>query len=136
MLFRRERGLSREETLSSRPVRNELASWRRNDRGEIVIRIPLRKSGVVRRAVALFGLPDHREIVLDRVGSEVWEMFDGRRRARDVVLAFAERQRVGRREAQVSVIAFLEMLTRRGLVGLAVEKPPGGAPRRNDGGQG
>ena len=63
MLFRR-RGLSREKTLAAKPIRNELATWQRDEKGEVVIRVPLRERSLVRKAASFFGLPDHKEIWL------------------------------------------------------------------------
>ncbi len=63
-----------------------------------------------------------RKLQLDSLGSSVWEMIDDRRSVRQLAARFQERYQVGRREAELSVTAFLRELGKRGLVAMK-EKP-------------
>lgn len=70
-------------------------------------------------------LPEKR-VALDDLGAEVFDAIDGRRSVRQIAEAFATRHGVNRREAQLSVAAFLRLLMQRGLVAVAVGGRGGG----------
>jgi hypothetical protein len=70
-------------------------------------------------------LPEKR-FALDDLGTEVFGLIDGRRSVRQIAEAFATRHGVNRREAQLSVAAFLRLLMQRGLVAVAVGGRGGG----------
>ena len=55
---------------------------------------------------------------LDRLGTGVWDMLDGRRSLGRICAAFAEEHQLDPREAEIAVTQFVRELGRRGLVGL------------------
>lgn len=115
--------IEKKEALAIVPVRHPLVEWKRNG-DEVVLTIPTRDdrlARVVKRVVR--NLPDTRQIALDDVGSCVWELCDGNRSIDSVVGAVVKSQQLTRREAEVSVTTFLQMLAKRNLVGLM---SPGG----------
>jgi hypothetical protein len=63
---------------------------------------------------------------LDRLGAWVWERLAEVPTVEHLIQDFAREQRVNLREAEVAVVAFLKLLTRRGLIALA-------APGADDG---
>ncbi|MCC6049373.1 MAG: PqqD family protein [Thermofilum sp.] len=137
-LFRREKRsepppIPLEVILASKPIRNPAVSWEKNEKGEVVITIKLEPSkpglfsGFVKE-------PTERKIVLDAVGGFVWELMDGERTVGEIAERVSERFKLHRREAQASLLAYLQMLASRGLIALVAPSPPqegraGGAER-------
>lgn len=129
-LFRRrkkEKGLQipRGYFLKVKPVRNPVLKWEKDKKTkEIKIRVPLRppdqaqskaKKGILDR---LFPPgPEERVISLDKVGSIVWELCDGERTIGDIVNCLVEKYKILPEEAEISLNAYFNQLSRRGLVG-------------------
>ena len=69
-------------------------------------------------------VPVHREraVVLDRLGTQIWNLCDGRRTVEDVTDAFAERHDLSFHEARVAVTGYASTLVQRGLVVIALPK--------------
>ena len=65
-----------------------------------------------------FKLPDHKKIELDEIGSDVWEMCDGRATVEALSRAICASYRLNRRQGETSVTAYLRMLAQRRLVGV------------------
>jgi hypothetical protein len=67
-----------------------------------------------------YGNPPTRtaKLELDRLGSSVWDMLDGRSSIRTIAASLAAAQRLEPREAEVAVAQFIRELGRRGLIGL------------------
>ncbi len=119
----------REALLRAVPVKNQLVREKRVGEegamlGTTVLRLtaPLAPS----RLRGIFGHGGRRahaqkSFDLDALGAFVWQAADGRRTVEEMILHFAETQRVHVREAEVAVLAFLKMLAQRNLVALAVE---------------
>jgi len=57
---------------------------------------------------------------LDEIGKFVWDQCDGKTSVRQIILKLARRYNLNDRQAEVSTVAFLQTLTKRGLIGLAV----------------
>ena len=56
-----------------------------------------------------------KKIELDELGTEVWDLLDGRRSVRHLIKSFAGTHQLEPREAEVSVTQFIRELGRRGL---------------------
>jgi hypothetical protein len=59
---------------------------------------------------------------LDELGKFVWDACDGKTAVRQIIRRLAERYNLNQREAEVATVAFLQTLTRKGLIGMAVTK--------------
>src|SRR5437867_8294877 len=59
---------------------------------------------------------------LDELGKFVWDACDGRTSVRRVIRNLAKRYNLNEREAEVATVAFLQTLTRKGLIAMAVEE--------------
>ena len=118
--FRKKPALSRDQALQSRPVRNPHLEWERVDGGDIHLRIARRKDRVARMLCWAFRAPDHKEIVLDEVGSDIWELCDGDRSVDAIVNVTSKKYKLTRRECETSVAAYLKMLGDRKLIGFQV----------------
>ncbi len=118
--------LSREEALACVPVRSAAARQTRLDSGDILITYPQNMRPWARALLGRFSknVPASapvKKLQLDRLGSSVWEMIDGRRSVKQIAAAFAKNHRMPYREAEFSVTQFLRELGKRGLVGMKWE---------------
>jgi hypothetical protein len=115
-------GLSREQAMAAWPVRNPALTSRTNEEGIVGVDLPRRKDMVGRMLGYLFSVPDSKPIVLDEVGSFVWARCDGEHTVNELVTALCEEYKLNRREAEVSLTQFLQMLGKRGMVAFAVPR--------------
>ncbi len=110
--------MEKREALAVVPVRHPLVEWERKDQ-EVVLSVPTRDDRVARLAKRILkNVPDKRQIALDAVGADVWELCDGARNISSVVAAVAKNHKLTRREAEVSVTMFLQTLAKKNLIGL------------------
>jgi hypothetical protein len=106
--------------LSSRPTRNEALAWELNDSGEARITIVRQDSWRVRLLSKLFYIPKKRTITLDQVGTEVWNMCNGRTTVGQMIGTLSERYRLNRKEAEVSLLSYLKTLAQKRFIGFMV----------------
>ena len=118
--LRKKPVLTRDQALNIRPVRNTLLEWERNGEGEIRLLIPRRKDFVGRMLCRMLRAPDHKEIMLDEVGSDIWELCDGKHSVEAIVSAASKKYKMTRRECETSVSVYLKMLGERNLLGFQV----------------
>ena len=109
--------LSRDEAMSVMPVRNEAVKWSKAE-GEITLFVPLRKDKIARAVERVMKLPDTKQVVLDEVGTTVWELCDGEHHIGSIVKEISSRYKLSRREAEASVSAFFKLLAQKNLIGL------------------
>ena len=58
-----------------------------------------------------------KKIVLDNIGSYVWELCNGKNSVNDIISGLMEKYKLRRIEAEKSLILFLQMLSRKTLIG-------------------
>jgi len=129
-LFRRQKPLSREQSLGSIPVRNEAVEEEEADDGNVRLLIPRREDWWVRAAARVFYVPRKRRLTLDEIGSFVWGLCDGDHSVREIIRALAARYMLHRKEAEVSVVAYLRTLAKRRLIAVAVPRATKDKPSR------
>lgn len=122
---RRKIVFSREQSLASKPLRNRVVAWEHTDKGEIRIWMPRKKSWAAKTIERIFPLPENKEMVLDEIGSFVWELCDGKTTVEGIVVALEKKYKLNRKEVEVSVTQYLRTLAQRGLIGFQIE---GGQP--------
>jgi len=117
----------RRRSLDARPVPNPSLAVREGDDGCIVLVAPKELTRKPAWQKLVFLMPRERElsVELDRTGSFVWNLCDGERRVRDIILTFAERHQFARREAEVSVLSYLKTLGERGFIGMKMDQSDG-----------
>ncbi len=114
--------------LQSKPMRNPYVKWERYPSGEVAIFVKYKK-GLMRRILSSFvKLPEYKKIALDKVGSYVWELCDGKHTVGEIADRLVEKYKLRRREAEVALIAYLQQLIKRGLIGLI---PPRSSSERS-----
>jgi hypothetical protein len=123
-LVGRKPKIERKDALAIVPVRHPLIKWERVD-NEVVLSIPMREDKFARMIKSLMKvtrmareLPDYKQLALDEVGSRVWELCDGDSTIDDVVIGVTLQYKLTRREAEASVIMFLQTLAKKNLIGL------------------
>jgi len=123
--------LRRSEFLSLKPMRSPLVEWEKNEKGEVTITLPLKKlreseklkrktSKSTRILSTLFPGPEEKQIQLDKIGSIVWELCDGKRTTKKIVDYLCQKYKLLPREAEVSLSSYLNSLAKRGLIGYIV----------------
>ena len=131
--LRKRRAPSRHEVLGAIPVRNDRIEWElRADDGSdgeaepvVVLRVPRRQDRLGRMMNRLFEAPSYRQVVLDELGTDVWQLCDGRNSIEARIRELARRHKLERREVEVSLTTYLRTLTQRGFIGLKSPETPG-----------
>ncbi|MCC6730705.1 MAG: PqqD family protein [Chthonomonadales bacterium] len=109
--------VDRQEVMRLRPVRNPAIEWDAGESGEALLSIPRRSDRVGRAMGFLVRLPEARGVQLDEVGTFVWRLCDGGHTVEGIVKATSQHYKLNRREVEVSVTTYLQMLTQRNFVG-------------------
>ncbi len=114
--------VDRDAVLILRPGRNSSITWEQQTTGETILTIPLENSsnrGRINKFMSRwFRTPDERRVELDEVGAFVWELCDGNLTVEGIVQRASKKYKMNRREAEVSVTMFLQMLHERKFIGL------------------
>jgi len=118
------------DMLAARPVRADGAVEKLNANGTWQVTVSLKPT---RWARLLFRAPGgggagaggggmKKTFELDELGKFVWDACDGKTAVRRIIRKLADRYNLNQREAEVATVAFLQMLTRKGLVGISIQK--------------
>ena len=121
MFFSRKKPkLSPEQALDAKPVKLVEASMSPTpDGGRLTV--PVRPPRIGKW---VFKLPEGstKTFEFDAVGVFVWDNVDGRTSVQQIIKRLAKRYDLNLREAQVPTVKFLEMLIKKGLIGIPIEK--------------
>lgn len=111
--------VDRSAVLHLRPARNSALNWEARETGEVVVTVPQNeKVGRVTRTMAKWlKAPTERLVELDEVGGFVWDLCDGNHTVETIVQQTGKHYKMNRREAEVSVTMFLQMLHERNFIG-------------------
>lgn len=111
--------LDKRSSLAGIPVVNESVTSETRDDGNLTVTVSLKRGhGILARFQPR---KMERPYRLDELGSFVWRQIDGKRSARKIVDAFAARYKVNRREAELSVVEFIKMLTQRQAISIVIK---------------
>lgn len=108
--------------LASRPVRNEALEWDRDENGDVSITLVRAKSWKINLLSRVFYIPERRKLILDEVGSVVWEMCDGKTSVEAMIRRLSAQYKLNVKESEVSLLHYLKQLGQKRLVGFLVEK--------------
>ncbi len=106
--------------MKSFPVRNQLITWEIDDKGEAALVIPQKDKLWMRLTSKLFMLPDKRVIVLDSIGTYVWQMCDGKHTISQIIKGVQNQYQLTRKEAETSLFTFMQQLGKRNFIGFAI----------------
>ena len=140
--FLRKPPLAREDTLALRPVRNPVIVWKPKEtppssgdasdddedsweadtnieNAGVVLTVPrrTREDHLSRLLNRVFQTPTSKTIELDEFGGKIWTRCDGRHSVAELVTYTCQEYKLNRRQAEVSVVQFMKMLSQRRLVG-------------------
>lgn len=116
--------------MDSRPARNEALKWEKNEAGEARISVVRQENWKTRLLSKVFYIPRERTITLDEVGTEVWQMCNGRTSVAQMIQSLRDKYQLDRKEAEVSLLSYLKTLGQKRFVGFVLERD------RVDGGEG
>ena len=104
------------------PVKNNQITEERLESGEVLIHYPVTMrpwiAAVVKRFSGSQSELQTKPLQLDQLGTQVWELIDGKRSVRRIIEIFAKTHQLQIREAEVAVSQFIRLLGQRGLIGL------------------
>jgi hypothetical protein len=117
------RKLDRHQAVDARPLRLAEAEVTPADNGGGRLCVPLRPP---RWARWVFRFPEGatKSFELDALGMLVWEACDGKTSVLQIVRRLEKRYHLTSREAEVSAVAFLQTLMKKGLIGMAPREQP------------
>ena len=121
MLFAKKKPLmSARESLAAKPMRLVTTQMQMDESGAGRLKVPLRQT---RWTGWLFRMPEQatKTFEFDAMGILVWEQCDGKTSVQQIIRKLAKRYNLSLREAEVCTRQFLQMLARKGLVGMAVK---------------
>ena len=121
--------------MDSRPARNEVLKWEKNEAGEARITVVRQDNWKTRLLSKVFYIPRERTITLDEVGTEVWQMCNGRTSVAQMIQSLRDKYQLDRKEAEVSLLSYLKTLGQKRFIGFVLERDEGGgegggAPKR------
>lgn len=126
-MLRRRPKISRSRMLASVPRLNPAVRWDELDTGRILA-IYRKNLGLLSRLAAkVLNVPEWSQIALDDVGTTVVRQIDGIRTVRDLIGFVATEFKLSRKEAEVALLKYMEMLGKRNLVGFEVPPRPTGS---------
>ncbi|MFH1823790.1 MAG: PqqD family protein [Candidatus Firestonebacteria bacterium] len=112
---------NKEGILNSKPLRNPTLKVSEKN-GEVFITLERKQGGWVNILSKIFFMPKEKTVVLDKIGSEIWNLCDGRRRVCDIVNYIVENHKLSNIEAETSLLEYLKQLVKRGIIGLEISK--------------
>ncbi|HUW82782.1 MAG TPA: PqqD family protein [Phycisphaerae bacterium] len=122
-LFKQKRPtMTRQQLLQARPIRNPRAEVTETDQGDLDVAVPFEKpkglTWFFRGRKTLL-----RRFQLDQLGRKVWNLCDGQHTVRQLIERFSRDEGLNLREAEVSMLTYLETLGKRGIIFMAGEPP-------------
>jgi len=114
--------LSLYDFLQLKPVKNPILTWEKtrdkktNDE-VIEITFPIERGKGLQFWSKFYRVPDKRRVVLDKIGSFVWERCDGERRVADIAQDLVDQYKLMRQEAEISLSKYFQQLAKKGFIG-------------------
>lgn len=124
----------RKAVMTLRPCQNSVITWEKQEDGSVLLHVPINQNPGRLGAVMMKLLrpPKERKVELDEVGGFVWELCNGQHTIEMIVQKTAKQFKMNRREAEVSVTMFLQMLHERNFIGFYKLVRRGGTPTPKD----
>ena len=122
-MFRKKKPptISREQMLDSSVAVNPSLRVIRGEEGQVSLGVPMPPSPLLRWFPRLAKASSgERKVDLDEVGTFVWDMCDRETAVRQIIGRLTAEYKMNRKEAEVSLFAFLQTLAKKGLVSIIV----------------
>ncbi|MFH1708269.1 MAG: PqqD family protein [Planctomycetota bacterium] len=115
--------VTRRESLDATVVCNAAVEVTVTGSGTVTLTVTRDRSSLPARVLmGVFGLPDRKRIILDRRGTCIWNMCDGKVTVREMIERFAREFTLDRKETEVLIVYYLKTLARRGLAGIIIAR--------------
>lgn len=114
--------ITRAEALSGTPTKNPMVHSQILENGIVRLSYPLAIRPIWTQLLERFSKKEEsitKKLELDALGAEVWELIDGTREVRDIILFFAKSHGISNHEAELSVSLFLRELGKRKIIAIA-----------------
>jgi hypothetical protein len=109
--------------LAATPVPNAAAVVERLESDQVRLTIPRRRPWFLVPPISWIIRPSAtRTVVLDTLGTQVWDLCDGQRPVEQIVEAFADEHQLTFHESRVAATNYLRLLIERGALAIAVPK--------------
>lgn len=108
--------VARRDVMKARLCRDPRVEEERLPDGSLNLIIRRREEGATKALAMVFAIPRKRSFNLDETGEWFWERCDGKQPLSGLVRLVAERFDLNEESAQKSVLSYVSILTRRGLV--------------------
>jgi hypothetical protein len=102
-----------------KPIRNPLVDWKRVGERVEVLAKPQRRGLLTKISLA----PEMIKYKLDEIGATVWELCDGEHTCKDIVESLCKKYKFIKREAELSLMSYMQMLSARNLIGFVKPRP-------------
>jgi hypothetical protein len=114
--------ITREQWLKSIPIRitNE---YYENEDGSTTILVEIEYKGFIGKLLKIFSItppPKYKRIVLDRIGSIVWKMCDGKHSIEDIIKKLVKETGLSRRNIELAIYNYIKTLIMKGLIELKI----------------
>jgi hypothetical protein len=119
MLWSRKPKVTRQEALAAKPVQLAKCTVSETADGGAKLKVPIKPTGLAGR---IFRVPEGttKTFELEAIGYSVWKQCDGKTSVQQIIRRLSKQYNISLRETEVSTVAFLQTLVRRGLVGMAM----------------
>ncbi|MDP7254066.1 MAG: PqqD family peptide modification chaperone, partial [Planctomycetota bacterium] len=108
------------EMLEARAVQNEAAEIESEEDGSTILNLKTKRPSFFFPPLSwLIRSPDKQRVSLDRLGTEVWRLCDGRT-VEQIIDLFAEQHGLTFHEARVAVTSYMKSLVERGALAIVV----------------
>ncbi|MCY2930547.1 MAG: PqqD family protein [Planctomycetota bacterium] len=115
--------------LAALPMVNQAARQTPAPAGGTLVEVPIPRPRYLVPPISwILPFSGYRRIELDKLGTAVLQLCDGRRSVEKVIEKFAADHKLTFRESQLSVTQFLRMLTERGVIAVVGLEQKAGKP--------
>ena len=119
MFWSRKPKVTRPQALAAKPLQLAKCTVTEAPDGGARLKVPIRPS---RFAGRLFRVPEGttKTFELEAIGYSVWKQCDGKTSVQQIIRRLSKQYNISLREMEVSTVAFLQTLVRKGLIGMAM----------------
>lgn len=127
MFWSRKPKITRPQALAAKPLQLAKCTVTEAPDGGAKLKVPIQPSRIAGR---LFRVPEGttKTFELEAIGYSVWKQCDGKTSVQQIIRRLSKQYNISLREMEVSTVAFLQTLVRKGLIGMAM--PDGSAERK------
>jgi hypothetical protein len=112
----KEQGITKKQTLATVPHITPGLDYKTNKHELIEITLHRKESRTIKTFGKLVDIPDKKALVLDDIGSFVWNYIDGKKTVYEIILQFAKDKKLHRRESEIAIIEYMKRLAKRELI--------------------